>query len=551
MVNNLWMDGVPYTTQCPIQPGATFTYRFIADPIGTHWYHSHLSNQKMDGLYGMLIIHDIEPVVPYFPMSVTDWVHTRGVSILADNPGGGEGSGNNYVDRIRHSFANQQDSAFTFHSILVNGKGRQQDDADPWPLEVFVVNEGDTARFRVAHTGIESALRISVDQHHLTIVSTDDGDIEPIIVESFWIFVAEAIDFEIIANKPVDNYWMRIETLGTQNGPNRPPDGIIHEGRAIVRYNTAVAGDPTTQPLDCTQNSPCNVFNCPFELYPQSENRLCIAMADARSVEQQDSLDMKYGLGQEDPDEEIFLNFNLATGSSINAIKYTSPRAPFSMNVTNQIKPCDPVDCADGCVCTHILELPKNKIVQLVMTNYAQSSDRSHHLHVAHIHGNTLAIVKEGFGPQDPVNGRPTGYNSDVSCVNNDCYLTEWASGRPPMNLLKPPLKNTIILPTQGYIVGRFNTSNSGYWRFHCHLQRHVSGMAMLLKIGDAPPVPPNFPECDNFDFRNDNEFLKYLDGEVSGAEEKEVEEDTQPEKKDKKKKNKKNKKKNKKTQAE
>ena len=73
----------------------------------------------------------------------------------------------------------------------------------------------------------------------------------------------------------------------------------------------------------------------------------------------------------------------------------------------------------------------------------------------------------------------------------------------------------------------------------------------MLLKIGDAPPVPPNFPECDNFDFRNDNEFLKYLDGEVSGAEEKEVEEDTQPEKKDKKKKNKKNKKKNKKTQAE
>ena len=98
---------------------------------------------------------------------------------------------------------------------------------------MFVINEGDTYLFRVAHTGIESPLRISIDQHHLIIVATDDGDIEPITVESFCIFAAETIDFEVIANQPIDNYWVRIETSGSQPGANTNPDGILDEGRAI------------------------------------------------------------------------------------------------------------------------------------------------------------------------------------------------------------------------------------------------------------------------------------------------------------------------------
>ena len=135
MVNNLWMDGVPYVTQCPIQPGFTFTYRFIADPIGTHWYHSHLNNQRMDGLYGMLIVHDYQPAIPYFPMSVIDWVHRRGDELRIDEPFAG-GSGNNFlpffspapaIDVVRYNFANQQDSFFPFYSILVNGRGCQKD----------------------------------------------------------------------------------------------------------------------------------------------------------------------------------------------------------------------------------------------------------------------------------------------------------------------------------------------------------------------------------------------------------------------------------------
>jgi iron transport multicopper oxidase len=34
-------DGATGVTACPIQPGDSYTYQFVANPAGTHWYHSH------------------------------------------------------------------------------------------------------------------------------------------------------------------------------------------------------------------------------------------------------------------------------------------------------------------------------------------------------------------------------------------------------------------------------------------------------------------------------------------------------------------------------
>ncbi|XP_070533732.1 uncharacterized protein [Ptychodera flava] len=61
--NTPWMDGVASVSHCPINPGETFTYRFLATPPGTHWYHSHLGTQRTDGLYGALIVLQPEETV--------------------------------------------------------------------------------------------------------------------------------------------------------------------------------------------------------------------------------------------------------------------------------------------------------------------------------------------------------------------------------------------------------------------------------------------------------------------------------------------------------
>jgi FtsP/CotA-like multicopper oxidase with cupredoxin domain len=63
------MDGVPFITQDPIAPGATFTYEFTARNAGTHMYHSHhnAAEQVSRGLMGALIVDPAdtsrEPVV--------------------------------------------------------------------------------------------------------------------------------------------------------------------------------------------------------------------------------------------------------------------------------------------------------------------------------------------------------------------------------------------------------------------------------------------------------------------------------------------------------
>lgn len=63
------MDGVGFITQPPIKPGQSFTYEFVAKPVGSHMYHSHhnAAEQVTKGLMGAFIIEpkdkSVEPKV--------------------------------------------------------------------------------------------------------------------------------------------------------------------------------------------------------------------------------------------------------------------------------------------------------------------------------------------------------------------------------------------------------------------------------------------------------------------------------------------------------
>lgn len=55
-------DGVAGVTQDAVGPGEEFTYRFVADQVGTFWYHSHQISheQVVGGLLGGLVVHPRE-----------------------------------------------------------------------------------------------------------------------------------------------------------------------------------------------------------------------------------------------------------------------------------------------------------------------------------------------------------------------------------------------------------------------------------------------------------------------------------------------------------
>jgi len=56
------MDGVAGVTQDAVMPGEQFVYRFVADRVGTYWYHSHQISheQVLGGLLGALVVHPVE-----------------------------------------------------------------------------------------------------------------------------------------------------------------------------------------------------------------------------------------------------------------------------------------------------------------------------------------------------------------------------------------------------------------------------------------------------------------------------------------------------------
>ena len=58
-------DGVAGLTQNAIQPGQTYTYRFVANDPGTYWYHSHAFSQAETdgGLFGAIIVDPSTPTI--------------------------------------------------------------------------------------------------------------------------------------------------------------------------------------------------------------------------------------------------------------------------------------------------------------------------------------------------------------------------------------------------------------------------------------------------------------------------------------------------------
>jgi hypothetical protein len=107
-----------------------------------------------------------------------------------------------------------------------------------------------------------------------------------------------------------------------------------------------------------------------------------------------------------------------------------------------------------------------------------------------------------GFPEYNPVTGHVTTENNDISCRGSElCWNSTWNEGRVPsfQNVTRPPIKDTVVIPTSGYVVLRFRSTNPGPFMLHCHIDSHViEGMAMIIDIAPEKwaPLPPGFPTC-------------------------------------------------------
>ena len=75
-------DGVAGLTQDAVQPGGSYTYRFVANDAGTFWYHPHqeTSVQLPLGLYGAVVVEPRRPAVQY-DRDYTVFLHEWGAGL--------------------------------------------------------------------------------------------------------------------------------------------------------------------------------------------------------------------------------------------------------------------------------------------------------------------------------------------------------------------------------------------------------------------------------------------------------------------------------------
>jgi FtsP/CotA-like multicopper oxidase with cupredoxin domain len=128
-------DGVPFITQPPVKPGASYTYEFTAPNPGSHMYHSHhnAAEQVGQGLLGAFIIEPrrkraIEKVDVDYVMIINDGYH--GYTINGKGFPATEPIVAKLGQKVRVRFMNE---GMMIHPMHLHGMHMTVIDKDGWP----------------------------------------------------------------------------------------------------------------------------------------------------------------------------------------------------------------------------------------------------------------------------------------------------------------------------------------------------------------------------------------------------------------------------------
>ena len=170
------MDGVPYLTQDPIQPGETFSYEFPVNQSGTYWYHAHFESWKQvaKGLYGPLVVND-----------ETDDFIEDDIVILAD-----DWRLNKKYQIDEKSFGSLMDwshAGRVGNWLTINGKKSPQ----------YSIKENSIARLRFINASNARILKFGSSLKNNNIIAIDGFAINPMSVKDFTLAPGQRIDLLI------------------------------------------------------------------------------------------------------------------------------------------------------------------------------------------------------------------------------------------------------------------------------------------------------------------------------------------------------------------
>ncbi|KAK2982751.1 hypothetical protein RJ640_025167, partial [Escallonia rubra] len=490
-----WADGPSYVTQCPIQPGATYTYRFkIEKQEGTLWWHAH-----------------------------TGWLRATVYGALIIRPKMGEWWNRNIVDVMRQAVftgaAPNVSDAYT-----INGQPGDLYGCSSKDTEKFSVASGETILLRVINAALNQELFFSVANHKLTVVGADAAYNKPFTTSVIMLGPGQTTNVLLTADQSPGRYYMAASPYHTAQ--NAAFDNTTTT--AILEYESApcssgFSSKPTLPRLPA-YNDTATVTAFTNQLKSPSTVNV--------PTEIDENLFFTVGLGVVNcnPGPRCQGPNNTRVAASMNNISFVLPRTSllqaYYQNIpgvyTADFPPVPPRQFDyTGNVSralwqpifkTKLYKLKYGSKVQIVLQDTAIISTEDHPIH---LHGYHFYVVGQGFGNFNP--GR------DAS----------------KFNLIDPPQRNTINVPVGGWSVIRFvadnpgrcqsllhNTcspvcfhnyrpsevldiinlpgSKTGVWLMHCHIDSHLTwGLAMNFLVengvGESQSIespPADLPPC-------------------------------------------------------
>src|SRR6266487_1294814 len=217
------IDGVPGMTQAPVPPGREFTYSFAVAEPGTYWYHPHAGVQLDRGLYGPLIIEDpAEPAAYDHDRTVVldDWIDGTGYTpdqvlaslrqgmggmgmaaspspMMSSGPSpapasstGGPSGPSPVLSGARSRLLGGDAGDVRYPYYLINGRIRQAP-------RTFTARPGQRARIRFINAAADTAFRVALGGHTMTVTHTDGYPVAPVRAGALLIGMGERYDVQV------------------------------------------------------------------------------------------------------------------------------------------------------------------------------------------------------------------------------------------------------------------------------------------------------------------------------------------------------------------
>jgi FtsP/CotA-like multicopper oxidase with cupredoxin domain len=222
------MDGVPGMTQAPVAADAQYTYRFAVAQAGTYWYHPHVGVQLDRGLYGPLIVEDPDEPGGYdheWTVVLDDWIdgtgHTpdqvlaalrqgmSGMGMTAASPSpmasmsgmpmpggsptassGPAGPSPVMSGAARSSLLGGDAGDVRYPYYLINGRIRTAP-------RTATARPGQRARIRFINAAADTAFRVALGGHQLTVTHTDGYPVAPVHADALLIGMGERYDVTV------------------------------------------------------------------------------------------------------------------------------------------------------------------------------------------------------------------------------------------------------------------------------------------------------------------------------------------------------------------